>query len=291
MPVSSVTTAPSVSLEALSSSPRSRTSSPRRGAGRSRHAPKALLARAMTSGISAGRRLTHPRDLCAVDRRPDGEVVRSTVPPRRSPHDEECLRWSWELAPFPGVRPFFDPNSGGRASPSASPRGPASRACVARGAAKAYHASMQIVGSGASKGGNGHGAFGQCHFVLRRSPGRVAARLCDDAPSSDGPHARCLQYRRACPSFLRRMVAASGGAGDQAAARRARGRDLQSGDCPRLRRQRRPCRVLHRRLWREPERPAAASPPRSLLHRAGFPRQRGLRPPSSNGRPRRRRSL
>src|SRR5580700_2487039 len=37
----------------------------------------------------------------------------------------------------------------------ASPRGPASRASVARGAAKAYHASMQIVGSGARKAETG----------------------------------------------------------------------------------------------------------------------------------------
>src|SRR3989338_1588850 len=54
LPTSSVTKAPSSVLAARNSSPRSRTSSPRRGAGTSRHAWKAVWARAMMAGIAAG---------------------------------------------------------------------------------------------------------------------------------------------------------------------------------------------------------------------------------------------
>ncbi len=53
LPTSSVTSAPSASFEARSSSPSRRTSSPRRGAGTSRQARKALWAVSMIAGMSA----------------------------------------------------------------------------------------------------------------------------------------------------------------------------------------------------------------------------------------------
>ena len=54
LPTSKVTRAPRASFEARNSSPSRRTSSPRRGAGTSRQTPKALRARAMIAGMSAG---------------------------------------------------------------------------------------------------------------------------------------------------------------------------------------------------------------------------------------------
>ncbi len=54
LPTSRVTSAPSSFLAARSSSPSSRTSSPRRGAGTLRQALNAACARAMTAGMSAG---------------------------------------------------------------------------------------------------------------------------------------------------------------------------------------------------------------------------------------------
>ena len=53
LPTSSVTSAPKASFEARNSSASSRTSSPRRGAGTSRQARKAVWARSMIAGMSA----------------------------------------------------------------------------------------------------------------------------------------------------------------------------------------------------------------------------------------------
>ena len=68
LPVSSVTSAPSASFSLRSSSPSSRTSSPRRGAGTSRQCSKAAVGRARSRHPCPRRRCAHVREQLAGDR-------------------------------------------------------------------------------------------------------------------------------------------------------------------------------------------------------------------------------
>ena len=86
-PTSSVTSAPRASFSRRSSSPSSRTSSPRRGAGTSRHASNAAAARAIAASVdAASSRATRPISFPVIGVRMtrSPSVTRDASTPRRA---------------------------------------------------------------------------------------------------------------------------------------------------------------------------------------------------------------